>query len=40
MFELVKGTKAAGIYIDKNAADYEGLFHVAAKLQEESTGEA
>ena len=35
MFELVKGTKAAGIYIDKNAANYEGLFHVAAKLQED-----
>ena len=35
MFELVKGTKAAGIFIDKNAADYEGLFHVAAKLQED-----
>lgn len=35
MFELVKGTKAAGIYIDKNAADYEGLLHVAGKLQED-----
>lgn len=33
MFELVKGTKAAGIYIDKNAADYEGLLHVAGNYR-------
>lgn len=35
MFELAKNNKAAGIYIDKNSSDYEGLFHVAGKLQED-----
>ena len=33
MFELVKTNKAAGILVDKKAADYAGLSHVAHKLQ-------
>ena len=33
MFELVKSNHAAGIYVDKGAADYAGLLHVAGKLQ-------
>lgn len=33
MFELVKNNHAAGIYVDKGAADYAGLLHVAGKLQ-------
>ena len=35
MFELVKGGKAAGIYVDEKAADYAGLSHVAKKLAED-----
>lgn len=35
MFDLVRGKKAAGIYIDPAAADYAGLLHVAGKLQED-----
>lgn len=37
MFELVKDSKAAGIYVDSNAADYAGLSHVAGKLQADIT---
>lgn len=35
MFELVKGGKAAGIYVDEKASDYVGLSHVAKKLAED-----
>lgn len=35
MFELVKGKRAAGIYVDLEAADCAGLLHVAEKLQED-----
>ncbi|MCH5252213.1 MAG: glycosyl hydrolase 115 family protein [Lachnospiraceae bacterium] len=33
MFELVKGGKAAGIYVDDKASDYAGLSHVAEKIR-------
>ena len=33
MFELVKGTQAASLYIAKEADDFAGLSHVAEKIQ-------
>lgn len=35
MFELVKGERSAGIYVDPHAGDYAGILHVAEKLQED-----
>ena len=35
MFELVKGTQAASLYIAPGADDYAGLSHVAEKLQQD-----
>lgn len=35
MFELVKGTQAASLYIAKEADDFAGLSHVAEKLQQD-----
>ena len=33
MFELVKGTQAASLYIAKEADDFAGLSHVAEKIR-------
>ena len=33
MFELVKEGRAAGIYVDVDAPDYAGLYHVAEKIR-------
>lgn len=35
MFELVKNKKAAGIYLEEQAADYKGISHTAEKLAED-----
>ena len=35
MFELVKGTQAASLYIAKEADDFAGLSHVAEKIQKD-----
>lgn len=35
MFELVKGKTTAGIYVDTKSTDYNGIRHVAEKLQED-----
>ncbi len=35
MFELVKGTQAASLYIAPGADDFAGLSHVAEKIQKD-----
>ena len=35
MFELVRGGKAAGIYVDERSSDYAGLSHVAEKIRDD-----